>query len=41
MTLQLLWAEYVEAHGDKAHRCSQFCHHYRAHRDWSPGRLLE
>ncbi|RDB42901.1 IS21 family transposase [Halomonas sp. DQ26W] len=32
VTLQLLWAEYVEAHGDKAHRYSQFCHHYRAWR---------
>ena len=29
VTLQLLWAEYVERHGDKAHRYSQFCHHYR------------
>ena len=29
VTLQLLWAEYVERHGDKALRYSQFCHHYR------------
>ena len=29
VTLQLLWAEYVERHGDKARRYSQFCHHYR------------
>jgi transposase len=29
VTQQLLWAEYVEHHGDKAHRYSQFCHHYR------------
>ena len=29
VTLQLLWAEYVERHGDKAYRYSQFCHHYR------------
>ncbi len=28
-TLQLLWAEYVERHGDNARRYSQFCHHYR------------
>jgi len=25
VTLQLLWAEYVEPHGDKARRYSQFC----------------
>lgn len=29
VTLQLLWAEYVERHSDKAYRYSQFCHHYR------------
>lgn len=29
VTLQLLWAEYVERYGDKAYRYSQFCHHYR------------
>lgn len=29
VTLQLLWAEYVERYGDKARRYSQFCHHYR------------
>lgn len=29
VTLQLLWAEYVECHGGKAYRYSQFCHHYR------------
>lgn len=29
VTLQLLWAEYVERHGGKAYRYSQFCHHYR------------
>ena len=29
VTLQLLWAEYVERHGNKARRYSQFCHHYR------------
>ena len=29
VTLQLLWAEYVETHGEKARRYSQFCHHYR------------
>lgn len=32
-TLQLLWAEYVERHGDKAYRYSQFCHHYRGWRE--------
>jgi len=32
VTLQLLWAEYVEAHGDKAYRYSQFCLRYR---QWS------
>lgn len=29
ITLHLLWAEYVEAHGDSAYRYTQFCHHYR------------
>ncbi|WP_197674252.1 transposase [Halopseudomonas litoralis] len=29
VTLQLLWAEYVERHGDNAYRYSQYCHHYR------------
>lgn len=29
VTLQLLWAEYVENQGDNAYRYSQFCHHYR------------
>lgn len=33
VTLQLLWAEYVEVHGDKAYRYSQFCQHYRNWRD--------
>jgi transposase len=33
VTLQLLWAEYVERHGDKAYRYSQFCHHYRGWRE--------
>jgi len=32
VTLQLLWAEYVERFGDKAYRYSQFCHHYRVWR---------
>lgn len=32
VTLQLLWAEYVEVHGEKAYRYSQFCHRYR---QWS------
>ncbi|WP_235818928.1 hypothetical protein [Vreelandella massiliensis] len=27
VTLQRLWAEYTECHGDKAYRYSQFCHH--------------
>ena len=31
VTLQLLWAEYVEVHGDNAYRYSQFCQRYR---DW-------
>ncbi len=34
VTLQLLWAEYVERHGDKAYRYSQFCHHYQLWRGW-------
>ena len=29
VTLQLLWAEYSEAHQEKAYQYSQFCHHYR------------
>lgn len=29
VTLQLLWAEHVERHGEKAHQYSQFCHLYR------------
>lgn len=29
VTLQLLWAEYVERYGDKAYRYTQFCYHYR------------
>jgi|GEM_PF-1808338 len=33
VTLQLLWAEHVAAHGDKAYHYSQFCHHYRTWRD--------
>lgn len=33
VTLQLLWAEYVERHGDKAYRYSRFCDHYRHWRD--------
>ena len=33
VTLQLLWAEYVEVHGDKAYRYSRFCDHYRAWRN--------
>lgn len=32
VTLQLLWAEYVERHGDMAYRYTQFCHHYRVWR---------
>ena len=32
VTLQLLWAEYVERYGDKAYRYTQFCHHYRVWR---------
>ncbi|WP_416138381.1 IS21 family transposase [Halomonas sp. HK25] len=33
VTLQLLWAEYIEVHGDMAYRYSRFCDHYRAWRD--------
>jgi len=33
VTLQLLWAEYAEAHGNKAYRYSRFCHHYQQWRD--------
>ena len=29
VTLQLLWAEYVAVHGDRAYRYSQYCHRYR------------
>ena len=29
VTLQLLWAEYVQAHGECAYRYSQFCERYR------------
>ena len=29
VTLQLLWAEYAEAHGKRAYRYSQFCFHYQ------------
>ena len=29
VTLQLLWAEYAEAHGASAYRYSQFCFHYQ------------
>ena len=34
VTLQLLWEEYVEAHGGHAWRSTQFCHHYR---QWRAG----
>ncbi len=33
VTLQLLWAEYVSRHGERAYRYTQFCHHYREWRD--------
>ncbi len=33
VTLQLLWAEYVTRHGERACRYTQFCHHYRKWRD--------
>jgi transposase len=29
VTLQLLWSEYMSAHGERALRYSQFCHRYR------------
>ena len=29
VTLQLLWSEYAEAHGERAYRYSQFCFHYQ------------
>ena len=29
VTLQLLWAEYIETHGARGYRYSQFCHRYR------------
>jgi transposase len=29
VTLQLLWEEYVQSHGEGAYRYSQFCEHYR------------
>ncbi|MDH3644657.1 MAG: IS21 family transposase [Gammaproteobacteria bacterium] len=29
VTLQLLWEEYAEAHGERAYRYSQFCERYR------------
>ena len=29
VTLQLLWAEHVAVHEDRAYRYSQYCHHYR------------
>ena len=29
VTLQLLWSEYAENHGDRAYRYSQYCEHYR------------
>lgn len=32
VTLQLLWHEYKEAHGDRGYQYSQFCFHYRAHK---------
>lgn len=33
VTLQLLWAEYVARHGERAYRYTQFCHYYREWRD--------
>jgi transposase len=33
VTLQLLWEEHHAAHGERAHRYSQFCVHYQAFRD--------
>ncbi|AOV15727.1 transposase [Acidihalobacter aeolianus] len=33
VTLQLLWAEYCAAHGERAYAYTQFCHHYRQWRE--------
>lgn len=33
VTLQLLWSEHVAAHGARARRYTQFCHHYRQWRE--------
>ena len=33
VTLQLLWSEYMAAHGEQALRYSQFCHRYRQWRE--------
>ncbi len=33
VTLQLLWAEYAETHGQSAYRYSRFCYHYQQWRD--------
>jgi transposase len=33
VTLQLLWEEHHAAHGERAHRYSQFCAHYQSFRD--------
>ena len=33
VTLQLLWAEYVAAHGERSYRYSQYCNRYRQWRD--------
>jgi len=33
VTLQLLWAEYCAAQGERAYGYTQFCHHYRVWRD--------
>jgi transposase len=33
VTLQLLWEEHHGAHGERAHRYSQFCAHYQSFRD--------
>jgi len=33
VTLQLLWAEYCAAQGERAYAYTQFCHHYRVWRD--------
>jgi transposase len=32
VTLQLLWEEHAAAHGERAHRYSQFCAHYHEYR---------